>query len=458
MIKNLKNIMVLTLVGLSLSSCNIYSKYQRAEEDTAQVDSLYRFITSTEDTTTIATLPWQELFVDSKLQGLIAQGLENNNDLNVARLNVEQAEVALRTSRLAFIPSVALQPQGAYTSYAGSDVMTYNISVAASWEVDIFGRLRNTREASRAALESSRAYSQAVQTSLVASIANSYYSLLLLDEQLSISLRTIDTWNDNIRVLKALKQAGMTNETAVLQAQANKIALDASVVTLQQQIYDLEGVLSILVGQSPSSIVRGTLAETSFPDELAAGVPMALLSNRPDVRQAEYNLAQKFYSTNAARSALYPSLTLSGAFGFTNSGGVVLNPGDWLTNVVASLVQPLFNGGALRGQLEIAELSQEQSVLQFKQMLLTAGQEVNSAMSEWQSARARIALTASQVEHLDEAVRSSELLMKHSSSNYLEVLTAQFTLLQAQLNYASAQYDEIQGVINLYRSVGGGSN
>lgn len=448
--------MVLTLVGLSLSSCNIYSKYQRSDEDTAQVDSLYRFITSTEDTTTIATLPWRELFTDSHLQSLISYALENNNDLGVVRLSVEQAEVALRTSRLAFIPTVALQPQGTYTSYAGSDVMTYNISVATSWEADIFGRLRNAKQASAAALESSRAYAQAVQTSLIASVADCYYSLLMLDEQLSISQETLETWSDNIRVLNALKEAGLTNQTAVLQAQANKVALEASVLTIEQQIYDLEGTLSILVGLAPSAIVRGELSNTSFPEQFSVGLPMALLSNRPDVRQAEYNLKQQFYNTNAARSALYPSLTLSGTFGFTNSGGVVLNPGDWLTNVVASLVQPLFSGGALRGQLEIAELAQQQTVLQFRQILLSAGQEVNSAMSEWQSARGRLALISSQVDLLGEAVRSSELLMKHSSSNYLEVLTAQFTLLQAQLSYASAQFDEIQGVISLYRSLGGG--
>lgn len=458
MINRITNTLLIVAAGYTLSSCSsLYSSYQRPQE-TVEVDNLFRFIEATNDTTTIASIPWRTFFADSKLQALIELGLANNTSLSVAHLNVEQAAVALRTARLAYLPTLNTTPQAGVSNFNSSTVQTYNSSLAASWEVDIFGKIRNAKERNKMAFEQSKAYEQAVKTALIATIANSYYSLLLLDKQLNIAQHTEKNWQENLRTMQALKSAGNANQASVLQTEANTIALKGKIVTTEKQIVELENSLSALLATMPQQIERGVLAEVSFPNELSHGVPLQLLSNRPDIRVAEYSLAQTFYATNEARSALYPNITLSGAAGFTNSGGGgITNPGDWLFNAIGSIVQPIFNAGALRGQVKISKAQQEQALLQFNQAILDAGVEVNNAMIQVQAAQERLALDVRQVSILKKAVRSSKLLMQHGSANYLEVLTAQNTLLQAELTESSDRYNEIQGVINLYRSVGGGA-
>ncbi len=448
---------LLVAAGYMLSSCtSLYSSYERPKE-TLEVDSLFRFIEATNDTTTIASIPWQTFFTDAKLQALIELGLENNTSLAVAHLNVEQAEVALRSARLAYLPTLNATPQAGVSNFNSATTQTYNLSLAASWEVDIFGKIRNAKERSKMAFEQSKAYEQAVKTQLIATIANSYYSLLLLDKQLNISKDTEQNWKENLRTMEALKKAGNTNQASVLQSEANTIALAAQIITTEKQIAELENALSALLSVTPQRIERGVLTAVLFPTELSHGVPLQLLSNRPDIRVAEYSLAQAFYATNESRSALYPNITLSGAAGFTNSGGGgITNPGDWLFNAIGSIVQPIFNAGVLRGQVTISKAKQEQALLQFNQAILDAGVEVNNAMTQLQTAQKRLVLDARQVSILTKAVRSSKLLMQNGSANYLEVLTAQNTLLQAELTESSDRYNEIQGVINLYRAVGGG--
>ena len=457
MITKIKYTLLVAAAGYMLSSCtSLYSSYERPKE-TLEVDSLFRFIEATNDTTTIASIPWQTFFTDAKLQALIELGLENNTSLAVAHLNVEQAEVALRSARLAYLPTLNATPQAGVSNFNSATTQTYNLSLAASWEVDIFGKIRNAKERSKMAFEQSKAYEQAVKTQLIATIANSYYSLLLLDKQLNISKDTEQNWKENLRTMEALKKAGNANQASVLQSEANTIALAAQIITTEKQIAELENALSALLSVTPQRIERGVLTAVSFPTELSHGVPLQLLSNRPDIRVAEYSLAQAFYATNESRSALYPSITLSGAAGFTNSGGGgITNPGDWLFNAIGSIVQPIFNAGVLRGQVTISKAKQEQALLQFNQAILDAGVEVNNAMTQLQTAQKRLVLDARQVSILTKAVRSSKLLMQNGSANYLEVLTAQNTLLQAELTESSDRYNEIQGVINLYRAVGGG--
>lgn len=451
------NILCAALVCSILGSCGVYSKYER--EDVSDItDSLYDYVEASSDTTNIASLSWRELFADPLLQSLVEVGLESNTDLNVARLSVDQAEIALKSSRLAYLPSLGLSADGTYKSFDGSTSKSYEISASASWEIDIFGKLRNAKEQSKAALEGSEAYRQAVQTELISTIANSYYTLIMLDEQLDISRRTLENWADNLRVMELLKRAGRINETSVLQSEGSMIALQSSIVTLEEQIALLEGVLSTLLAQPTEHIERGTFAGVEFPESLAVGVPMQLLSNRPDVRVAEYNLTQMFYATAEARSAMYPSITLSGGAGFTNSSGSILNPGDMLYSAVGSIVQPLFYRGTLRAQLKISESQQEQALLQFQQSLLDAGNEVNAALISWQSAKGRIDFNMKRLDVLSKAVRSSELLMKSGNSDYLEVLTAQLSLLQTELSSTGDHFDEIQSVIDLYRALGGGEN
>lgn len=373
-------ILITCLLASTLSSCHIYRAYERPDAITVS-DSLYRQPVTAEDTTSLASLSWKELFTDPQLQQLIEAGLAHNTDLGIARLKVKEAEALLMTSRLSYLPSVSLTPQGTLTSLDGNKPSkTYNLAVSADWEIDLFGKLLNAKRGAQAALEQSEAYRQAVQPQLVATIANSYYTLLMLDEQLDITRRTADTWTESLRTMKALKRAGQATEMAVA-----------------------------------------------------------------------------YYATNSARSAFYPSITLSGSAGWTNAAGAAItNPGQWLLSAVGSLVQPLFNRGKNIANLKIAKAQQEEALLTFQQSLLDAGAEVNDALVQWQTARKRIQLDEQQCTSLQSALRSSELLMQYSSQNYLEVITARQALLQAELNTATDRFDEIQGVINLYHALGGG--
>lgn len=452
----MKRIIIGLLLLTGLSGCHIYRTYERPE--LSGVDSLYRVPAMTEDTMSLADFSWKELFTDTVLQQLIEKGIANNTDLNIARLKVREAEALLTSSKLAYLPSVSLTPQGTIKSIEGnSPTKTYNLAASADWELDIFGRLTNAKREAKAVLGQSQAYKQAVQTQLIATIANSYYTLLMLDKQLDISRRTAEIWAENLRVMKALKKAGQTTEMAVAQIEASKLSVDASLLSLEQQITEVENSLSSLLGVVPQRIDRSTLDMQSFPDTLSVGVPLQLLQRRPDVRQSEAALAEAFYTTNRAYSAFYPAITLSGSAGWTNAAGAIIsNPGEWLFSAVGALVQPLFNRGQNIANLKVAKARQEEALLTFRQTLLNAGTEVNDALLQWQVARRRLDLDRQQIISLQSAVRSSELLMRHSSQNYLEVLTARQTLLDAELSAVSDRFEEIQGVINLYHALGGG--
>lgn len=452
-----EKIAISILLTSILSSCHIYHAYERPSSIVVS-DSLYRHPVVSEDTVSLASLSWKELFTDPLLQKLIETGLANNTDLNIAHLKVKEAEAQLMTSKLSYLPSVSLTPQGTLTSVNGSKTSkAYNLAAAADWEIDLFGKLLNSRRGAQTALKQSEAYRQAVQTQLVATIANSYYTLLMLDRQLDITRRTAETWTESVRTMKALKRAGQATEMAVAQTEASKLSVDASVLSLEHQINETENSLSTLLGITPQEVGRSTLETQQFPESLSTGVPLQLLSRRPDVRQCEAQLAMAYYATNSARSAFYPSITLSGSAGWTNSAGAAItNPGQWLLSAVGSLVQPLFNRGKNIANLKIAKAQQEEALLTFRQSLLDAGAEVNDALVQWQTAQKRILLDEQQTASLRSALRSSELLMQHSSQNYLEVLTARQSLLQAELDTATDRFDKIQGIINLYHALGGG--
>ena len=437
-----------------MTGCSIYKPYSRPE---VQTEGLYRDLEETRDTASIATLGWRNLFSDKNLQALIEKGLERNTNLRVAHIRVKAAEAVLMNARLSYLPSVVLAPDGSISGTEGAKaIKTYNLAASASWEIDLFGKVTNAKREALAALEGSRAYRQAVETQLIATIANSYYMLLMLDRQLIISEQTLITWKETEHSIEALKRAGKSNDAAVLQAKANRLALEASVVSIRKSIRETENGLSALLADTSHDIMRGALQKQQFPDTLSAGLPVQLLANRPDVRQAEWNLAQAYYATNAARSAFYPSLTLSGSIGWTNNvGGVVVNPGSWLFSAVGSLMQPLFNKGTNIANLRQAKARQEEALLLFQQSLLDAGKEVNNALTRWQSARIRMDYVNQQIMTLQDAVRKTELQMQHTSTNYLEVLTARQRLLEAELTQAQDKFEEIQGVIDLYHAVGG---
>ena len=451
---------LIVFAAVMLASCGIYTNYERPAQAVADMDSLYRPEARPDTTRSIATLRWEELFTDTCLQQLVRQGLAANADLAVARLQVEEAQATLRQSKLAYLPSVQLEPTGTLSSFDGQKTQkTYSVGASASWEIDLFGKLRNSKRQALASLLASDAYRQAMQTQVVATVADSYYALLMLDEQIRITEQTAESWREYVRSLAALMQAGQADRATLAQAEASRLAAESSLLSLQQQAIEQENALCVFVGLTPRRLERGTMDGQHFPSHLSVGVPLDLLSRRPDVRQAEANLMQAFYATNSARAAFYPSITLSGSAGWTNSGGAaVANPGAWLLQAVGSLVQPLFNRGQNLANLKIAKAQQEEAVLQFRQSLLDAGNEVNNALAQWQTARERIRLDNGQVEQLTITLGDTELLMENSAdTNYLQVLTARQSLLSAQLAVASDRYDEIQGVIELYHALGGGS-
>ena len=298
-----------------------------------------------------------------------------------------------------------------------------------------------------------------MQTQVIATVADSYYTLLMLDEQVRVTAQTVESWREYVKALHALMNAGEADRATLSQAEASRLSAESSLLSLQRQVAEQENALCAFIGEVPRHIERSAQDRQQFPAHMSVGVPVELLSRRPDVRQAEAALMQAFYATNSARSAFYPGITLSGSAGWTNSGGAAItNPGAWLLQAVGSLVQPLFNRGQNIANLKIAKAQQEEALLAFRQSLLDAGQEVNNALIQWQTAREQIRLDKEQVRHLETTVSDTRLLMEHGTVNYLQVLTARQSLLSARLTLASDRYSEIQGVINLYHALGGGTD
>ena len=451
----MKKIIVLTTATALLSSCGIYTKYQPAE---TTPDNLYGEEVAVDDTTNFGNVNWRELFTDPQLQALIEQGLQNNTDLRSAQLQIEEAEAALMSAKLAFLPSFALSPQGTISSFdGGKATKTYTLPVTASWELDIFGRLRNAKQQAKALYAQSKDYQQAVRTQLIAGIANVYYTLLMLDEQLAISQQTEDAWKETVASTRALMDAGLANEAATSQMEAAYYSVQTSILDLKEQINQVENSLALLLAETPRRYERGKLADQRLPEDVAVGLPMQMLSNRPDVRAAERSLEQAFYATNQARAAFYPSIVLSGSAGWTNSAGsMIVNPGKFLASAVGSLTQPLFNKGQIMAQYRIAKAQQEEASLSFQQALLNAGSEVNDALVACQTSKAKTLLFEKQIQSLEKALESTSLLMEHGTTTYLEVLTARQSLLSAQLSQTANRFTEIQSVINLYQALGGG--
>lgn len=463
-----KLVVLITAIGL-LSSCHIYKAYERPEVNTQglyrnalpHIDTLLTSDTlAFPDTLNFGNLPWREVFRDTALQALIEQGLKNNIDLQTAQLRIKQAEATLLSSKLSYLPSLQLNPHGTISSVEHQSVTrSYQLPVAASWEVDLFGNLLNAKRGAKTTLLQSEAYRQAVQTQLIASIANSYYTLLMLDRQLTISEETARNWEQSVATMRAMKAAALTNEAAVTQSEANYYQIKATLPDLRRQIREVENALSVALGQVPQTIVRSEWQESSFdiPSYISAGVPLQLLSNRPDVKQAEMALATAYYSTNSARSAFYPQITIDGSAGWTNStGAAILNPARFLATAIGSLVQPLFNKGTNIARLKIAKAQQEEALLNFQQSLLNAGSEVSDALYQFHSSGEKSEQRVHQIEALKQSVQYTQSLMRMGTSTYLEVLTAQQSLLTAQLTQVSDQFEQMQAVISLYQALGGG--
>ena len=452
----MKRYIITAVATALLSSCGIYNRYTPV---TDVPEDLYGNQVEVTDTIhNLGNMDWRNLFTDPYLQLLIQQGLENNTDYRAAQLRVEEAEATLLSAKLAFLPSFTLSPQGGVSSFDGAKATwTYSVPVTASWELDIFGRMRNAKKQSQALYAQSKDYQQAVRTQLIASIANTYYTLLMLDEQLSLSEQTAETWKETVASARALMDAGQYDEAGVSQMEATYYSIQTSVLDLKEQINQVENSLALLLAETPHRYERGKLSEQVMPEDFSVGIPLQLLANRPDVRMAEHALEAAFYATNQARSNFYPSITLSGSAGWTNEAGtMIVNPGKCLASAIGSLTQPLFNRGQNIANLKIAKAQQEEAELSFQQTLLSAGSEVNDALTAYQTSRDKADFYEKQIASLHRAEQSTALKMDYGNTTYLEVLTARQTLLSAELEQVANRFAELQSVVNLYQALGGG--
>ena len=456
-----KQILGAMCLAAMMSSCHIYKAYDRPESIDAS--GIYRDPASATDTlvadtSNMGNLPWKEVFRDAKLQALIEEGLANNVDMQAAALRVQEAKVMLTAAKLSYLPSINLAPQGTTTSMGGgSYVKAYQLPAVASWEIDLFGKILNTKRGQKVAYEQSKYAEQAVRSQIICGIANIYYSLLMLDRQVEITTETAAIYTENVRVMEAMKVAGMTTEAGVAQMRAASHQVEASLMDLKRQVRETENSLAVLLAKAPQTIDRNTLGEQVMPEELTAGVPLQLLENRPDVKMAEMTLAAAYYTTNSARAAFYPGLNITGTAGWTNGSGIsVVNPGEFMLQALASLAQPIFNNGKLIANLKVSKAEEKIAKMNYQQTILEAGKEVSDALFLYDTQNKKLIEDRGQVEQLDKAVTYTKALFQSGEATYLEILTAQQNLLSAQLSEVSDNFQRMQAVINLYSALGGG--
>ena len=455
----MKKILFILAGTLVLAGCKSYKNYERPQsiEDTAK-EQLFRDVQGT-DTMSFGNMPWREVFTDAQLQQLIEKALAQNTDLQKADHNIQKARIGLKVSKLSYLPTLAVAPQGSITSTDGMKaIKTYTLPLSLSWELGSWGSLRNNRKKAGVDTLIAASAKQATQTAIVSAVANLYYTMQMLDEQLRTTNETVVLWKKNVDAMEAMQEAGLTTNAAVAQARANFYELQTTVPTLEHSIRQTENALCVILNEAPHPIARSAFNADAFPADFSTGVPLQLLSSRPDVKIAELQLASAFYNTNIARSAFYPSLTLTGTAGWTNSAGsAIINPAMFLANAVGSLVQPLFAQGKLRAQYKIAKIEEESLTLDFRNTLLTAGQEVSDALSSYQTATAKAEKRKLEVEQLEQALEKTLFLFSHgNTTSYLETLTAQQSLLSAKLKLISDKYDKLQAGISLYQALGGG--
>lgn len=451
----------LAAVALSismLSSCGLYKKFEVPQDESELVAEYAKAKEAEVDSTTLGNLRWQEVFTDPVLVDLINKALENNVNMQNAKLNVDIAQAQLKGAKLGYFPSVALAPNGAFASYAGSDFIgTYQIPLAVSWEIDIFGKLLNNKRSAQATLEQTKAYNQAVRSQIIGGVANCYYAIATLQRQIELSNETAKLWAESIEVMKNLKLDGRMNEAAVVQSTANYYSLLASITDLEVALDETYNSMSLLLNVAPQKWSVSSQAKLEMPNVVRAGVPMVELAARPDVRAAELEVAKAYYATNLARAAFYPGLTISANGGFTNAlGSVIMNPGDWFIQLAGSLTAPIFSRGKNIATLEASKAQQKQAMNNFEYTLLSASAEVSDAMTLCQKSDEKVKLLDKQIENLEKSVEYTQELLTLGTSTYLEVLTAQQSLLGAQMSQLSCEHTKTQAVINLYQSLGGG--
>ena len=456
--------MIFAAATLLLSSCGLYNKYERPDVNTTglirdaynDVDTLVA-----QDTASFGNLPWRAVFTDPQLQQLIEKGLANNANLLNAALNVKMYETMLNAAKLAFLPAISIggtTPMGTISTThkdPSSTTKSYSIPVAASWTLDLFGNVLSQKRSTQMTLLGMKDYQMAVRAQVVSGIANSYYTLLMLDEQSRITDEMAAMAKETWEMMKLQYQLGRMRSTSVQSAEAAYLSTQTQAVEFRRQIRATENALSLLMGQPGQQIPRTTLASQSLPSEFSAGVGIALLQNRPDVHHAEMQLASCFHDVQTARSQFYPSITIGASAAFTNSNGS-LNPGKWLTSLFGSLTQPIFARGALVANLKVKKIQYEQAFNTWQNAILQAGNEVSNALVNYNSYDASSKLEAQRIAVLQKNVEDTRALYQSSGSSYLEVLTAQTQLLSAQLSKVADDFSKMQAVVSLYTALGGG--
>ena len=457
----MKKLMICMSAALLLSSCGLYNKYERPEVDTKGLIRDTQSLTDTlavQDTTTFGNMPWRSVFTDPQLQALIQQGLDNNPDLLNAALNVQMVNEALKVAKLAFLPSVAVSPQGSLTSFDGAAATkSYSLPISASWNVDLFGNLLSAKRSAQMQLIATKDYQTVVKTNVISTIANLYYTLLMIDRQMEIvtdmEQLTKETW-EKMQFMHE-NRAGYRS-TAVQSAEAAYYQVQSQRVDLERQMRETENSLSLLLGQPGQAIARGKFAGQSLPTDLSTGVGIQMLANRADVHQYEMSLAQCFYDVETARSRFYPSISITGTAAFTNNSGSI-NPGKWLLSAVGSLTQPIFQHGQIVAGLKVAKAQQEQALNTFQNTILKAGNEVSNALLAYNTCDEKSKLDEKQVKIYEQNVEDTKLLYTSKGSSYLEVIQAQNGLLNARISKVTDDFNKMQAVVNLYQALGGGS-
>lgn len=463
----MKKVMIFAAVTLLLSSCGLYNKYERPDNVETSglirdaVNDLDTLAVAPQDTASFGNLPWREVFTDPQLQALIEQGLERNTDLLNAALTVKMYETMLTAAKLAFLPAIQIgstQPMGSISTFytdPSATTKSYSIPVSATWTIDLFGNILSQKRSTQMKLLGYKDYQMAVRAQVVSGIANSYYTLLMLDEQLRIVTEMSKMSKETWEMMKLQYNLGRVRSTSVQSAEASYLSMLTQANDFRRQIRATENALSLLIGQQGQQIPRSTLDQQSLPSEFATGVGVALLQNRPDVHNAEMNLAACFHDVQTARSQFYPNITIGASAAFTNQNGAV-NPGKWLLTLFGNLTQPIFQRGALTANLKVSKLQYEQAFNRWQNAILKAGNEVSNALVNYNGYDDNSKLESQRIEILTKNVEDTRALYQSSSSSYLEVLTAQTQLLSAQLNKVTADFNKMQTVVSLYTALGGG--
>lgn len=466
---NSKQYLVLILAVLFLSACRMGKEYQRPElELPAQFGTV-----SFSDTSSIADIQWKSFFTDTALQGLIEKGINNNHDLLMAIKRIDIAQRQVKQAKVLQLPEVDFNVTGQISrpsdnslnglslkNFVGkSYIENYSAGVNLSWEADIWGKIRGQKEVALTEYLRTTEAAKAVQTQLVADIAQGYFNLLMLDKQLEIARKNLLLSDSFLTATRLLKDAGNVNALAVQQAESQKQSTALLIPQFEQNIAIQENALQVLTGQLPAGISRSvTLNELTITKDLSTGLPVAMVSRRPDVRSDELALKVANAQVGIAQASMYPALNITAGGGLESfkSSNWFNIPGSLFGLAAGTIAQPVFKRRQLKTQFEIAKLEREQAVIKFRQSVLIATSEVANALVQVDKLGQQNQIATGQVDTLRHAVINSQLLFKSDLANYLEVITAQGNALQAELDLASIQREQLAAMVELYRSLGGG--